>query len=70
MILFTEEASNIQLGSSNEYKLIESNENTFGGVIYDNQSIMTPGLISPENIISREIIVTDDNIISYNLSNH
>lgn len=44
--------------SMSQEKHLESNENTFGGATYDNQCL-TPGLISPENILSREINAED-----------
>eukprot|EP00347_Sterkiella_histriomuscorum_P010746 403375080 len=56
------ETQNIQhQDQSNELRRTESNDNTFGGATYDNQS-QTPGLLSPDNLISRDQVycISDD----------
>ncbi|CDW82575.1 UNKNOWN [Stylonychia lemnae] len=58
------EAQNAQWCNSNEFRLADSNENTFGGVTFDNQSVFTPGPSSPKNLASKEIIINDDNLIN------
>jgi len=54
------------MSNSHDFKNLESNENTLSCATYDNLS-QTPGMVSPDNVLSREINNEDNAIMSENV---